>query len=202
MTLHTYLPQDRLRALARGETLPDRAHGSALFADISGFTPLTEKLTESLGTRRGIEELTLRINTVYDALIGEVDRFGGSVISFAGDAMTCWFDASADAPSARAVMCAQAMQAAMQRFPDLSVKVAVSTGPVRRFAVGDPESRLFDALAGASVARLATAEHLAQAGEIILDQATTTLLQFSAREIAHGGDGRTVFCARSVFHKQ
>jgi class 3 adenylate cyclase len=42
MTLHTYLPQDRLRALARGETLPDRTNGSALFADISGFTALTE----------------------------------------------------------------------------------------------------------------------------------------------------------------
>ncbi len=193
MTLHTYLPQDRLRALARGETLPDSAHGSALFADISGFTPLTEKLTQSLGARRGIEELTLRINTVYGALIGEVDRFGGSVISFAGDAMTCWFDASADAPSARAVTCAQAMQAAMQGFPDLSVKVAVSTGPVRRFAAGDPESRLFDALAGATVARLATAEHLARAGEIILDQATTTLLQCSARESRTAETGERFF---------
>ena len=39
MTLYAYLPQDCLLAFARGETLPDRAHGSALFADISGFTP-------------------------------------------------------------------------------------------------------------------------------------------------------------------
>jgi class 3 adenylate cyclase len=51
--LHTYLPQDRLRALGRGETLPDRASGAALFADISGFTPLTEALTQQLGSRRG-----------------------------------------------------------------------------------------------------------------------------------------------------
>jgi class 3 adenylate cyclase len=46
MTLHTYLPQDRLRALERGETLPDRTTGSALFADISGLTALTEGLRE------------------------------------------------------------------------------------------------------------------------------------------------------------
>ncbi len=46
--LHTYLPQDRLRALARGETLPDRTIGSVLFADISGFTALTEKPTREL----------------------------------------------------------------------------------------------------------------------------------------------------------
>ena len=124
----------------------------------------------------------MRINSVYDALIGEVDRFGGSVISFSGDAITCWFDASAEEPSARAVLCAQGMQAVMPRFPDLSVKVSVSTGPVRRFATGDPDIRLIDAIAGAPVPRLAMADHLAKAGEITLDEATATLLQFSARE--------------------
>ena len=46
--LHTYLPQDRQRALSRAEILPDHATGAALFADISGFTPLTETLTNSL----------------------------------------------------------------------------------------------------------------------------------------------------------
>ena len=48
MALSTYVPQDRLRALASRETLPDRTSGSALFADISGFTPLTEALRDSL----------------------------------------------------------------------------------------------------------------------------------------------------------
>ena len=84
MTLHTYLPQDRLRALARGETLPDRTTGSALFADISGFTQLTEALHETLGARRGAEELTKHLGTVYTALIAQVERYGGSVIAFAG----------------------------------------------------------------------------------------------------------------------
>jgi hypothetical protein len=37
-----YAPQDRYQALARRVELPDRTTGSALFADISGFTPLTE----------------------------------------------------------------------------------------------------------------------------------------------------------------
>jgi len=64
MTLHTYLPQDRLRALARGETLPDRTSGTALFADISGFTAFTEGLRNTLGPRRGAEELTRRIEAV------------------------------------------------------------------------------------------------------------------------------------------
>ncbi len=87
-----YIPMDRRQALARGESLPDRSSGAALFADISGFTPLTEALVRALGPQRGAEELPRQLNLVYDALVAEVDRFGGSVLGFAGDAITCWFD--------------------------------------------------------------------------------------------------------------
>ena len=92
MTLPTYLAQDRFRALARGKTLPNRTTGAALFADIAGFTPLTAALRDSLGPRRGAEELSRHLDAVYTALIAEVERYGGSVIGFAGDAITCWFD--------------------------------------------------------------------------------------------------------------
>src|SRR5688572_11947383 len=92
MALHIYIPQDRRRALARGETIPDLTHGSALFADISGFMALTESLRERLGARQGAEELTRQLDAVYSALITEVEKYGGSVIGFAGDAMMCWFD--------------------------------------------------------------------------------------------------------------
>ncbi len=56
-----YIPIDRRIALARGETLPVEAQGAALFADISGFTPLTEALTVELGPKRGAEELTVHL---------------------------------------------------------------------------------------------------------------------------------------------
>jgi class 3 adenylate cyclase len=90
--LNSYLPSDRRRVLARGETMPERTTGAALFADISGFTPLTERLERTLGPRRGAEELTHQLNQVYDALIAEIDSYVGSEIRFAGDAVTCWFD--------------------------------------------------------------------------------------------------------------
>jgi hypothetical protein len=90
--LAAYLPQDRGAALARGEDLPKRTAGAALFADISGFTPLTEALATQLGPRRGAEALTQHLDHVYAALIAEVERFGGSVIGFAGDSIMCWFD--------------------------------------------------------------------------------------------------------------
>jgi len=94
MILHAYLPQDRLRAITNNTTLPDRTSGSALFADISGFTVLTESLREKFGSRQGAEELTKQLGMVYSALIAEIEKYGGSVIGFAGDSMLCWFDAS------------------------------------------------------------------------------------------------------------
>jgi len=136
--LSAYLPQDRLRALARGETLPDRMSGAALFADISGFTPLTEALRDSLGPRRGAEALTRHLDAVYTALIAEVERYGGSVLGFAGDAITCWFDDAHGPAAPRAATCAFALQQAMCAFTSitlpngttttLALKVAVASG--------------------------------------------------------------------------
>ncbi|HNB53884.1 MAG TPA: adenylate/guanylate cyclase domain-containing protein, partial [Anaerolineales bacterium] len=171
MSLHPYLPQDRLRALARGEPLPHRTSGSALFADISGFTPLTESLTQTLGPRRGIEALTHQINAVYESLIAEIEQYGGSVIGFAGDAITCWFDGADDA-SLRAVTAAFALQMAMEQFPTLGLKIAVTTGPAQRFALGNPEDQYWDTLLGRPISRLAMAEHFANRGEIVADEAT------------------------------
>jgi adenylate cyclase len=63
--LSVYLPQDRCAALARGESLPEHTRGAALFADISGFTPLTEALDRALGPRRSAEALTRQLNQIY-----------------------------------------------------------------------------------------------------------------------------------------
>jgi len=173
--LTIYMPMDRCQALARGETLPDRAMGAALFADISGFTPLTGALAQELGLERGAEELTRTVSQVYTALIDEVHRYGGSVIGFAGDAITCWFD---DITAQRAVTCGLAMQEAMAlcnivttpggtTFP-LAAKVAVVAGPVRRLLVGDPEIQVIEAITGQTLDRLAAAEHVANRGEVVI----------------------------------
>ncbi len=189
MTLHTYIPQDRLRALSRRESLPDRTSGAALFADISGFTALTEGLRDSLGSRQGGEELSKHLGVVYTALINEVERYGGSVINFAGDAITCWFDnagAGSQESGSSAVSCAFALQEAMKVFSEialpngittaLTLKVAVATGPARRFMVGDPTVHYIDSIAGATVARTSTAEHLAAKGDVLVDEATVSAL--------------------------
>ena len=178
-----YIARDRRRALAAGAELPDRVHGAALFADISGFTPLTEALAAELGAQRGAEELTATLNRVFHEVIAELDRFGGDVIYFSGDAVTCWIDHD---DGVRAAACALAMQETMARVgevrtPDgttvrLAMKIAVAVGPARRFVVGDPEIQLIDVLAGRLIDDLAAAEHLAEKGEVVLDQSAIEFL--------------------------
>ena len=173
--LLAYIPMDRRQALARGAELPDRDQGAALFADIAGFTPLTEALVRELGRQRGAEELTRYLNLVYDALIDRLHCYGGSAIAFAGDAVTCWFSGDT---GHRATAAAFAMQSAMQDFAaittplnqtvSLTMKAAVAAGPARRFLVGDPAIRIIDALAGETLVRLAAGEHLAEKGEVIV----------------------------------
>ena len=104
-------PMDRRQAMVRGEDLPDRTTGAALFADVSGFTPLTDALVKEPCARRQVEELTQQLNLVYDALIAEFHRYGGSVIGFVGDAITVWFDADS---GLRAAGCGLAIQRARE----------------------------------------------------------------------------------------
>ncbi|MEJ2210699.1 MAG: adenylate/guanylate cyclase domain-containing protein, partial [Anaerolineae bacterium] len=188
-----YVPVDWRMALASGTSLPEYTEGAALFADISGFTPLTEALARALGLRRGAEELPRHLNRVYDALIAEVHGYGGSVVGFSGDAITCWFSAveEADAPPLRAAACARAMQQAMGGFSAVQVpgqppvalviKVAVASGPARRFLVGDPAIQLIPAMAGETLARMAAAEEHAARGEVVVDAATAAALAGRAR---------------------
>lgn len=158
-----YLPMDVRQALANGMELPRQTEGAALFADISGFTTLAEALTRSLGRRRGAEELPIMLNRVYDAVITEVDRYGGSVVGFAGDSITCWFDSRTqklfdltppESPefsalhlpplvyaAARASACALAIQTAMQQFAHVNFPNIENASLAIKVAVASGEAR-------------------------------------------------------------
>lgn len=146
-------------------------------------------LARQFGRRRGAELLTHTLNEVYQALIDQVERYGGSVIGFAGDAITCWFDAVEDAPAAaarRSLSTAVAMQRAIERFAayevtpgavaELAIKTALASGAVRRLLVGDPAIQVLEVLAGAPLERMAAAEHVAMRNELVADLETIHLL--------------------------
>jgi len=180
----TFLPLDRRFALAANHPLPDRVQGAVLFADISGFTPLTAVLAQELGPHRGAEELTRQLNRVYTDLIAQVHYYRGNVIGFSGDAITCWFDETDGGETGAvtlALACALELQQVMTRLEGvrtpggkiipLKLKVAVAAGPARRFLVGDPQLYVMEVLAGSTLDQTAVAEKQAARGEIVVTAA-------------------------------
>eukprot|EP00002_Diphylleia_rotans_P030805 TRINITY_DN6370_c0_g1_i7.p1 TRINITY_DN6370_c0_g1~~TRINITY_DN6370_c0_g1_i7.p1 ORF type:complete len:1413 (+),score=235.95 TRINITY_DN6370_c0_g1_i7:176-4414(+) len=95
----SFLPRYLLNKVSR---LPPREHPEAeefpvalLFADISGFT----KLSEILGKQGpfGLEQLTKHLNSYFGSIIEVIDEHGGDVIKIAGDAIMAMWRVS-DAP--------------------------------------------------------------------------------------------------------
>ena len=121
--LATYLPQPLVRLLRDD---PDRdwvgyAHqqpAAVLFADLVGFTPMTELLTAQ--GREGAEELTRILDQVFTVLIATCEEYGGIVGKFVGDALTVYWAVESDADLSLAIQsaltCALTLQSQMGAF--------------------------------------------------------------------------------------
>ena len=140
-----YIAGDRRQALLAGIDLPDRVSGAALFADISGFTPLTEALATELGAAAARRSSPPRWTGSSASLLGHCTPTGGSVVYFSGDAVTCWLDARRRRAGDGLRLAMQQAMAAVGVVTtpggphgDAGMKVAVAVGAVRRFVVGDP----------------------------------------------------------------
>src|SRR4051812_48875365 len=90
-SLSRYLPADRLRALAGGAPLPERAPGSLLHTDLVGFSALAQRLEETHTADRAPEALKAVLDRVFEGVARAVHARGGSVVTFAGDSVLCHF---------------------------------------------------------------------------------------------------------------
>ena len=183
--LEIYIPMDRRQALHRSTSLPSQSSGAVLFADISDFTKLTNTLSKDLGRTRGAEEITRLINQIFATLVEEVHLYRGSVISFSGDAITCWFDDSPGTGSPgdddsnegrlRALAAGLRMQHALQQFEYTALQrdikpgiiVVVVAGDTHRLLVGDPAIQVLEALVGEPLQRLGRIEKFVNRGEVL-----------------------------------
>jgi class 3 adenylate cyclase/tetratricopeptide (TPR) repeat protein len=179
--LLAYVPRhvsaEILRAPSRSPVgVAHRFEAAALFADISGFTPMSERLGRLGG--RGTEELTVLLNTYFGVLISSIESYGGIVGKFGGDALTVLFPARGrrDLAAERAVACGLQMQAATARFAELKtsggvfsfrLKVGTAVGRVLSTTVGLPDVRLEYVIAGEALQLCAEAEHAAAPGEVV-----------------------------------
>ena len=184
-SLVSFLPHYLVQDLARHpSTSPvgreQRFNAVALFADISGFTPLSEALGNH--GKGGTEELNALLNAYFTRMISLIHSYGGIVTKFGGDALTVLFPcdapftASIGKAARRALGCALAMQEAMpdyQSVPtiagpfNLGMKAGLALGPVFCSTVGEVDTRLEYIVAGRVLERCAEAEHHAQQGEVV-----------------------------------
>ena len=154
--------------------------GTLLFADLSGFTQLSEQLAR-LG-REGSEEITRIVNQLFAAMVSEIERYGGDLIKFNGDAITVVFDAEVlGAAHAQYALGAAAMlQRSMQDIGNVEtrlgtftiyLRIGIHSGEFFTAFVGDQQHREF-IVVGNNVHVVAQAQQQAQPGDIVLSQQT------------------------------
>jgi hypothetical protein len=126
----TYLPRQLVQAeLALAGVPPVGGaflDGALLFADISGFTAMSERLS-SLG-QEGAEQITALVNRYFGAMLDVLFAHGGDLFKFGGDALLAFFPDQVGG-SASALQVAWAMQEAMAAFHQ--VETSLGTFPLQ-----------------------------------------------------------------------
>lgn len=163
--------------------------GTLVFADISGFTALSERLAAQ-GTI-GAEELTDVLGRCFAELLVLAYARGGSLLKFGGDALLLLFDGEGHA--VRGVDSAIAMRAAMRTVGQLSTSVGrvrlrmslgVHTGEIHAVRVGGSHRELL--LVGPGASTVVTMEGAADAGQIVLSPTTASCVDASKLASAKG----------------
>jgi adenylate cyclase len=149
---------------------------TVLFADISGFTALAERLDP--------EELHENMRAAWDAIAAEIRAAGGLIEKYIGDAVVAVFGAvhdEIDHPE-NAQRAALAILGALDRENEriaertgryLALRIGVNTGLAVAGAIGDKESEF--GVLGDAVNVAARLEQAAEPGEVLIGDATYRL---------------------------
>jgi class 3 adenylate cyclase/tetratricopeptide (TPR) repeat protein len=162
------------RAALSGE----RKQVTVLFADVSGFTSLSEALDP--------EDVHALINRAFELMLAEVHRYEGTVNQFLGDGLMALFGAplAHEDHAVRAAHAALAMQQALAAYRDelaatrrieFRVRMGLNTGLVVVGAIGD-NLRMDYTAVGDTTNTAARMQQLAQPGQIVLAEGTERLI--------------------------
>jgi class 3 adenylate cyclase/tetratricopeptide (TPR) repeat protein len=147
----------------------ERRIATVLFADLSGFTSMSERLDP--------EEVKAIGSYVTGRMGEQVIRFGGTVVNVLGDGIMAVFGApiAHEDDAERAVRCALEMAATISPPADSSidgsVHVGINTGEVMAGIVGPPEHREY-AVMGDVTNTAARLEAAAKGGQVVVGAGT------------------------------
>ena len=143
---------------------------SALFADLRGFTPFSERTPP--------EEVVAVLNRYFGLVVPIILGEGGTVAQFIGDAVMALFNAPARQAdhALRAARTGLAMQRAVEavarEHPDWPrMRVGINTGPALIGNIGSKEFRMFTGI-GDSINLASRLEGTADAGQVVIGPRT------------------------------
>ncbi|CAD8156300.1 unnamed protein product [Paramecium octaurelia] len=173
----------KMNKLIRKLPEKQRIRSVVMFADISGFTRLTELLSQ-LGTE-GAERIAFAINRYMELLVQGIGRSGGDIFKFAGDAMiVIWppppndqnFQQNLETLLKQAIQSALLIQekltkAQIEQGIQLSVKIGFGVGEMNIIHVGGVFNRMEYLATGDPLIQAFHSEHcLTEGGKIIISQ--------------------------------
>lgn len=153
---------------------------ATIFADLSGFTAMSEELATD--GPRGAEELNRTLLLTFTPMINAIHDAGGAVAHFHGDAMMVYFPDDDGRAAQRALACARFMQGLMltsfsrvittrparkNAVFDLTIRLGVGYGRCLEMVVGESEIGLEFVLAGTAVGQAVAAQQQAEAGQVV-----------------------------------
>jgi class 3 adenylate cyclase/tetratricopeptide (TPR) repeat protein len=189
-TLAAYVPQLVVRRFIDQPeplTKPVTEHffAAVLFADISGFTALTERFAKN--GLAGAEQVSALLNDYFGQMIDLVTAHGGDVVKFAGDAMLALWPANqSDTARALAVQratdCALRMQQRLHNYVAaqnvrLSMRMGLSAGDVTVAHIGGVNKRWEFIVAGSPLLQLRSIKQVAVPGDVVLSPQAWALVQ-------------------------
>ncbi|GAB4211872.1 MAG: hypothetical protein OHK0022_46960 [Roseiflexaceae bacterium] len=209
-TLSSYLPALAVaHHAAAGAPVgtPSRQEWPAalLFADISGFTALTEQLARR--GPAGVEELSTLLNVSFGQILDTIEQAGGDVVKFAGDALLAvWIAPDGDLAGAThcAAQCALDMHTRLRGFARLvatapiALRIGVSAGRVTTNHIGGVYRRWELLMTGEPLEQVGAAEMLALPGEVVLAASACALLDGTAQATALPGGAARLEQLRGV----
>jgi class 3 adenylate cyclase/tetratricopeptide (TPR) repeat protein len=175
----------------------ERFSAAILFADISGFTPLAERLARR--GPAGAEALSGLLDAYFAELMALIADHGGEVVSFAGDGLLAVWPATDEdqdltLTTCRAGRCALAVQSALHGYQTLnglrlSLRIGVGAGQVMGLRVGGVGGRWQLLLSGAPLVQGGLAEQQAARGEVVVSPEAWELAQHACtgQRLPNGG---------------
>ena len=188
-SLASYAPARLVRrAVETPETLQAPAMeifpAAALFADLSGFTALSERLAAQGPV--GIEKLTRILNDYFGRLIDLIYAHGGDAVKFAGDSLLAVWEADNQHEALQnathlAAQCGLAVQSELHDYTAenarLALRISIGAGQAMGMVLGGVRSRQEYLLAGWPVVQAALADASARPGDVTLSPEARVLLE-------------------------